>query len=883
LIGKKLAHYEITALLGKGGMGEVYRARDAKLGRDVAVKVLPPAMSNNAERIARFEREARTLATLQHSNIASVYGFEEDAGVRFLVMELVEGEDLAARLARGRLPVDEAVVIAGQIAEGLEAAHERSIVHRDLKPANIKIDRDGNVKILDFGLARAYAGDSDSGEDIENSPTITAAMTQAGTILGTAAYMSPEQAKGKSIDKRADIWAFGAILYEMLSGKRLFQAETVSETLASVMLRDIAWDELPTDTPPSLRALMERCLQRDPKSRLRDIGEARIVLADPTASGALRIATALPPEQERARRRAWPWAVAVAAALVLGAAGGRFLGMKPAEPGLPPLTFDIPDNTRKTVTGSLALSPSGRHLVYARRDSLGGNDLWIRRLDEDESRLLQGTHDGKFPFWSADGKNIGFFVGNSVYRMSLDGGAATRIATLSMRPRGGAWNGRDVILAGTDGGPIFRVPAGGGAVEAATQVVDGEENAHCWPEFLPDGEHFVFLADASSDDGHRMYVYSLDGKEKKILEKAVRSAILVDPAGALLWCQDSQLFARPFDFSRREFTGTRVLVQGGIQPYGENHECAMTLSTNGVLAFQAGSDESVIVRAPLDGSAREVVLPPGRYRNPRLSPDGKMLAFELQGSSDEREIWVQDLARGTRALMSERGQLADSPAWSPDGGTLYYDANVAEHWQIFRKRVNGGAPPEMLGAPPGNDYGVLDCSLDGKWLLAAASMGAGRNELYLTSLEGDTLSWSPWLTGSTAYNFARFSPDSRWIAFQNGATGQIEVYVAPIEGGPSVQQLTVSVGGGRDPAWSRDGSTIYYMSLTGTLMESAITRNGDQIEFSPPSRTIELHPPMVGYLRNGYDPTPGGNSVIAFVETERYNPAIRVRTGWRTW
>jgi Tol biopolymer transport system component len=401
--------------------------------------------------------------------------------------------------------------------------------------------------------------------------------------------------------------------------------------------------------------------------------------------------------------------------------------------------------------------------------------------------------------------------------------------------------------------------------------------------FLPDGEHFVFLCDSSNDDGHRLYVHSLDGSEKKILQKAIRSAIFVDFDGALLWSQNGQLFGRPFDFDRREFTGPQVLVQDDLNPFSQRHECALTLSRNGLMAFQKGSDEAIVVRVAIDGSSRELIFPADRYRNPRLSPDGQKIAFEVAGTTFEHLIWVQDLERGSRTLISERGVRSDSPTWSADGEMIYFGSSTSGTWEAYRKRVYGGTAPELLGAPENSsDVAVLDCSADGRWLLVAADPSAGM-DIFLLPLDSEEATWIPWSTTAANEHFARFSPDATWIAFESNVSGKIEVYVAPREGGPEVQQWMVSVNGGTDPVWSRDASKLYYRDQASTLMEVDVRVVDGRVEFETPERVFELQPPNVGYLRNVYDLAPDGESLVAFVEAGGHTPAIRVRSGWRGW
>lgn len=886
MIGRTLLQYQVLEKIGEGGMGEVFRARDVTLDRDVAIKVLPAEFAADPERILRFEREARVLASLNHSGIAAIYGFHDCEGVRFLAMELVAGPDLFQRLEHGPIPVDEAVPMAARIAEAIEYAHERNIVHRDLKPANIKITA-GGVKLLDFGLARAFGPDSAGGGDSGVRPTILPTMTtggtRAGAILGTATYMSPEQARGQVVDRRADIWAFGCILYEMLTGKLLFPGHTVSDTIAAVLRADVDLTALPANTPDSVKHILARCLDRDPSTRLRDIGEARVVLADPRGTAAIRIATGRPAAL-RWWRRPWTLPAGVAGALVLGFAAGRSMHA-PAKPAAAPaFLFDVRDSTHAIVTGSLATSPDGTFLAYTRHTAEGPADLVLRRLDQQSSQVLPGTRGARLPFWSADGREIGFFAANVLMRVSLTGGAASPIATLPDRPMGGTWNATGVILVGTNSGPIYRVNAAGGVPEAITALDPGVEDAHVWPAFFPDGEHYVFLADASTEEGHRMTVRSLTAKDSKVLRTGIRSGILVDPAGALLWVNNRQLFAWPFDFGKRDFTGAQVLVEDGLVPSGLRHECPLTVSRSGVMAFQRGSDDAVLMRVPLDGSAPQALLPPERYRNPRISGDGKRIAYEVQVSGGERTIWSYDLERGSRTLISARGTMSDSPAWSADGEWIYFGSGTSSRWTLFRKRVLGGLPPESLGAPEnGKDLSVLDCSPDGRWILASPDVAGEGVGLYLARLGGNALTWTRWLATPATEQFARFSPDSRWIAFQSDASGQDEIYVAPVEGGPGVRQWMVSMNGGTDPAWSPDGTRIYYRTPAAVLMAVPVTVSAAGIEARPAEPVFELRPPDVGYLRNVYDPTPDGRAVIAFIETQGSNPVVQVRTGWRKW
>jgi serine/threonine protein kinase len=534
LIGKRLAHYEITGLIGKGGMGEVYRARDTKLGRDVAIKVLPTEMSGDPERLARFDREARTLATLQHPNIASIYGFESADHVRFLVMELVDGEDLSQR--RGSIPVDEVVDLGVQLAEGLAAAHAVGIIHRDLKPANIKISSEGKLKILDFGLARSYMDEHGSGTDLQHSPTLTG-MTQAGVILGTAAYMSPEQARGKRADHRADIWAFGVVLFEMLTGKRLFEGETASDTLAGVLRADVPWDELPHNTPPTLRRLMQRSLERDASRRLQAIAEARIALEDLKAGRSDE--SVLQPTAKRdsrlgRERLAWMLAVVALAAVVAAMASRRTDA--PIQPLvqstlLPPPGWDF------APASPFAVSPDGSQIAYVATSRpgnesavAGSNSIWIRDLALPEPRQLAGTDGDAFPFWSPDGRWLGFFANGKLNKIEARGGPVIPLCDAT-DGRGGTWNADGIILfqkAWSEG--LMKVAASGGTPEPLTTLnKEHSDVAHRWPHFLPDGQHFLFYVVSTTNpvksEYSGIYLGSLESKEVRLLLKSESRAL----------------------------------------------------------------------------------------------------------------------------------------------------------------------------------------------------------------------------------------------------------------------------------------------------------------------------------------------------------------------
>jgi len=687
-----VAHYKVTTKLGEGGMGAVYRATDTKLGRDVAIKVLPDSLAGDPDRLVRFTREAQVLASLNHPNIAAIYGVED----RALILELVEGATLAERLMQGPIPIEEALPIARQIAEAMEFAHERGVIHRDLKPANIKIREDGTVKVLDFGLAKAFSPDSGSGSaDAMNSPTLTGRATQIGVILGTAAYMAPEQAKGKTVDRRADIWAFGVVLYEMLSGKRGYQAEDVSDTLAAVLTRELEWTALPLGTPARLRALLSDCLARDPKQRLRDIGEARRVL-DQLISGAPDAEAIAAPPQSQSWRHTPPWtiaALAVVAAVMFGTTTlflwrGRSNAVYPPEARL---QIVIPGESDE-----IALSSDGRQILFnAPAENGNGYQLWVRPLDSEIAKPLVGTDSYFLAFWSADSKSIGFFSHQVLQRIDVESGAVQTLAD-APTPRGGSWNREGTILFAPSGnGPLYRVPATGGRPEQVTQQ-GAQESSHRFPQFLPDGHHFLFWVTGPAEvEGE--YVGSLDSKEYHRLCAADGPATFVPP-NHIFVVRERVLYAQRFDPVKMKIGGEPFPVASRVSSDRTNYMRA-TASDTGLIAYRPDATTRRQVTW-LDRSGK----PAGTVGEPvadvtlgELSPDDRTLAITTRrGEDGARDVLLMDMARGTLTRLT----TGDSGAarWSPDGTRIAFSAGRAGILDLYWKVVGNSGPDEVLFA-----------------------------------------------------------------------------------------------------------------------------------------------------------------------------------------
>jgi eukaryotic-like serine/threonine-protein kinase len=846
--GAQLGPYEIVSALGVGGMGEVYRARDARLNRDVALKVLPDLFALDLDRLARFKREAQVLASLNHPNIAAIYGFEEStpspgsgqAAVQALVLELVEGPTLADRLVHGPIPVDEALPIAQQIAEALEAAHEQGIIHRDLKPANVKLRPDGTVKVLDFGLAKALEPAAASGGDMTASPTITSpAMTQRGVILGTAAYMSPEQAKGRQADKRSDVWALGAVLYEMLSGQRAFKGDDIAETLAAVLRQDIDWTALPASTPAPVRRLIARCLDRNVRQRLRDIGEARIVLADPAATtGEAQGAATLALPQPPVRSNRQVWLVAALSTIVLIATGliaVRRIGNVP--PPARPVQFTIspPQNTSfggpaAGGTGfapQVAVSPDGQNIVFV-AGAQSAYQIWLRPVATLAARPILGTEGGAFPFWSPDSRFIAFFAGGKLKKVAIAGGPPIPLCD-APAGRGGTWNRDNVILftpTANEGG-LQRVPSAGGTPTVVTSIdpATGESN-HRWPHFLPDGRHFFYTATTGTccpaSRPAMIRIGSLDPADAVVtLFQAESSASYA--SGHLLFARDETLMAQPFDPDARKPKGDAFPLAEHVATEGSRYVSA-SVSETGFLVYAHGSSLATQQLTWFDraGGALGSVGEPVPYITLALSPDEQRVALARgTGSPENRDIWIVDIARNVTSRLTFDPGADGSPVWSPDGTVIAFEGLRSGKVSLRQKSASGkGVDQSLLEGSGGMT--PSSWSRDGQFI-AYTSRSSTTSDIWVLPLSGDRKPF-PLVQTEFAESSAVFAPDVRWFAYTSNESGQPNIFVQPfpVTGG----KIQISKDGGSGPLWRADGKELFYLAADRTIMAVPIDATG---------------------------------------------------------
>jgi eukaryotic-like serine/threonine-protein kinase len=867
LSGQRLGVYHLLDLLGVGGMGEVYRARDTRLGRDVAVKVLPRLFSADPERLARFDREARLLASLNHPNIAAIYGFEQTASIHALVLELVEGPTLAERLQRGPLPIVEAVRIARQITDALEAAHERGVVHRDLKPQNIKVKADGTVKVLDFGPAKAAIAAAHA----DVSPTSTSPIdgTREGIILGTTSYMSPEQSRGHAVDKRTDIWAFGCVLYEILTGQPVFAGETIPDTLALVLKQEPDWQALPADTPPDIRSLLRRCLKKDPVDRLHDIADARIEIQDAIAEPAAVTPTGAARRPAARWLRAIPWLVAAASAAMalLAVQQGSRRTASPVGP-VTRLDLDLPAGVElvSVYPPAVVLSPDGTRVAFVGAFR-GLRQLYTRRLDQFETVPIRGTENANAVFISPDGRALGVITADlALKRVSLTDGLVTTVEHDAEFSAGAAW-GPDDRITFVRAGTLWQVPASGGPAKQLTTLDSGKrELLHAWPSVIAQGRILLFVSITGSSRGasHIEALSLATGQRRVIVESGTFP--LYAPSGHLVFFRDGALLGAPFDVDRLEVTGPIVRVLENLAVGTTMDAPLAALSNAGSLAY-APSDAGTtrLAWVSRQGVEQPITETPRRYQYPRLASDGRRTVVAAAG-----DLWIQDTARATFTRLTSEQTVGNAfPVWTPDGTRVLFRTLTGMYWTA----ADGSGHPEAIA---GSLSGDLPCSVapDGDTLAFMRQNAQTSRDIYVLSLRGQSQP-RPVVNTPAYEGGAQFSQDGQWMAYASDESGQMQVYVRPFPG-PD-RRWPVSTQGGTQPLWGRNGKEIYYR--VGNKMMVVDVSAGVDLTLSQPRQLFEQRYVFQNVSVANYDVSPDAQRFV-MVKDDAGSGRLNVVLNW---
>jgi serine/threonine protein kinase/Tol biopolymer transport system component len=886
-VGSRRGPFEIVALLGAGGMGEVYRARDTRLNRDVAIKVLLPAVANDPDRLARFSREAQVLASLNHPHIAQVHGLEESEGVRALVMELIEGPTLADRIAQGAIALDDALPIARQIAEAVEAAHEQGIIHRDLKPANIKVRADGIVKVLDFGLAKALDSVGASGGNATVSPTLSIHATQAGVILGTAAYMAPEQARGKAVDKRADIWAFGCVLFEMLAGARAFRSDDVTDTIVAVVSKEPDWQALPV-AASGVRPLLARCLKKDPKQRLQAIGDARIQIEELISGMSSEAGMPSRPVVTPSRRVALPAIGVLAGGVLLGAVVMWAVARRAPQAPVLSSRFEItpPPTQPLAIQGAdrdIAISPDSRHIVYRSGASLA--PLVVRAIDRLDANPLAGVINARQPFFSSDSQWVGFFEGGSLKKVSITRGSAITICQNNAQPRGASWgDDNSIVFATTDStNGLVRVSASGGEPTVLTRPdpAKGETN-HWYPSVLPGGRGVLYtITGPNQAESAQVAVLDLKTGQQKTLIRGGSQAEYVQ-SGHLLYAAAGMLLAVRFDLATLAVLSDPVpavddvrMTMGGAAEYA--------VSRSGTLAYVSATPSRAqrsLVWVDRKGREAPISAPPRVYAQPRLSPDGTRVALAIR--DQEMDIWIWDLSRETLTRLTFDPGIDQRPVWTPDGQRIVFASQHDGVFNLFAQAADGTGTVERLTASPNSQApafvapdgsGIMGVEIspntvsDIAWFpLASHLSGSG-----LRAASGSSRSpVEPLIRTTASEQNPEISPDGRYIAYQSNETGRDEIYVRPF---PRVTdgRWQVTTGGGTRPAWARNGGELFYLDLANTLTAVRVRTSGVTFAAGNPTKVFDatfarpLNDPRT------YDVSPDGQRFLMIKENVAAN------------
>jgi serine/threonine-protein kinase len=884
MIGTRLAHYEITAHLGTGGMGEVYQATDGKLGRSVAIKLLPRAFANDEERVARFEREARVLASLNHPNIATIHGLEESGAQKFLVMELVPGETLAERIVQGALPVDEALGIAKAIAEGLEAAHEHGVIHRDLKPANVKITPDGRVKILDFGLAKAFAGSDQTEAGVSESPTITAAATERGVILGTAAYMSPEQARGRSVDRRTDIWALGCVLYEALAARQAFPGDTVTDILANVVKSEPDWSALPAGTPAAARALLRSCLQKDPRRRCQHVGDARIAIEDAIAQPVTSVdasrATTVAAVARPLWRRAIPILVTAIVAGALASAVTWYLG-RPGPRAVVRFPIAIPEERQLRRSPVLDVSPDGTRLAYT-----AGGQLFVHDLAETEARAITGKDvEAQYPLFSPDGSWIVFWSRNdlTLRKVAVEGGMPLLLCKTN-DPYGMSWHGESIVFTTAGGGSIQRVSENGGEPETLIASKPGE----LWdgPQLLNGGNAVLYtIAEgqgADRWDKARVVVQSLASGERKVVVEGGSAARYL-PTGHLMYAVGGTLMAVAFDPVSLEVRGRAVPVVDGIvrsaNPASTGASAQFAWSNAGTLAYVKALGSATQLRLALldrNGTTQPLPLPAREWIHPRVSPDGSQLAV---GTDDGREaaVWIYALKGGGEPRRLTFEGRNTSPIWMPDGKHVTFQSDREGDLALFTQQADGLKPAERVAKPEAGLSLRPEAWTKGGILAFLKFPPPGSGDVWTLSQGGGPPKPLVALPDSNQ-RFTAFHPSGQWFAYASSELGRgttnFHIFVQPFPATGAKFQASTSSPNGSDPLWSPDGKRLFYVVRPANEVVA--------VDIDPKSGFVGTPSPVRG-LRvqsggpgRGYDIMPDGTFVTVLPPDSARRPAEQI-------
>ena len=894
--GKRLGPYEIVSPLGAGGMGEVYRGRDTRLERDVAIKVLPQHLASNPQFKQRFEREARTISSLNHPHICTLHDIGRADGIDYLVMEYLEGETLARRLEKGALPTAQVLRYGMEVADALDKAHRRGVVHRDLKPGNIMLTPQSGAKVLDFGLAKSTVGAQGlaplhaGGEGLEvrgEAPTRSAPITADGTIVGTFQYMSPEQLEGKEADARSDIFSFGAVLYEMTTGKKAFAGKSQYSVASAILEKDPEpMAAVQPMTPPALERLVKRCLSKDPEDRWQSARDLAAELKWISEAGSQAGVPAPVTSRRRLRERVWLGVAAVLAA-ALAALSVAYIRQIPA-PVRPIRALILPPEKMSFafLEGGPVLSPDGTRLVFPARDAAGKEALWLRPLDSLSAQRLEGTEDSSFPFWSPDSRTIGFFSGGKLRKIDASGGPAQTICD-APNGRGGAWSERDVIVFApemTSG--LSRVSAAGGMPAQITRLGQSEGDfTHRWPTFLPDARHFLYWGGtpfATSAPNSGIYLGALDSTEAKFLVRADSNALYAPP-GYLLYLRGETLMAQPFDAGSLKLKGDALPIAEHVSSPQAFHRGLFTLSGTGLLAYETGQGGNAqFLWVDKQGNKIGTVGEPGNQGAPLLSPDGGRLAYTMPDPQSKNEdIWIMDLARGVRTRLTFDPAVDASPVWSPDRGRVAFASNRKGHFDLYVKNASGAANEELLYESDVDKW-PRDWSRDGRFIVFSFLDQKGKTnfDIGVLPLFGDRKPF-PYLQTQFNERSARFSPDGHWLAYMSGETGSYEVYLAPFPAGggpppggptavkplgetgsgPQGGKWQVSQGGGVEPMWKPDGNSLFYLAPDGKLMEASVKAKGTAVEIGV-SRQLFQTPLLVT--------GPGGRTYTVAPNGERF-------------